>query len=170
MIIYKDLISGDEIISDSYDLKEVDGIVYEADCAMITEGGVNVDIGANASAEEAEEALDDQVVKVNNIVHSFRLQSTSFDKKGYLAYLKGYMKTVKAKLVEAGKSADEVKAFETGAQKFVKETLLPNFKEFEFYTGETMDPDGMIVLLNYRKDGVTPYVVVWKHGLREEKV
>jgi hypothetical protein len=48
-----------------------------------------VDTGANASAEEADEALEDTSTKVNNIVHSFRLQSTSFDKKGYLAYLKG---------------------------------------------------------------------------------
>jgi hypothetical protein len=47
------------------------------------------DTGANASAEEAEEGLEDAEVKVNNIVHSFRLQSTSFDKKGYLSYLKG---------------------------------------------------------------------------------
>jgi hypothetical protein len=31
----------------------------------------------------------DAEVKVNNIIHSFRLQSTSFDKKGYLGYLKG---------------------------------------------------------------------------------
>lgn len=56
---------------------------------MITEGNVQVDTGANASAEEAEEALEDTEQKVNNIVHSFRLQSTAFDKKGYLAYLKG---------------------------------------------------------------------------------
>lgn len=48
-----------------------------------------IDIGANASAEEAEEALDDGSVQVNNIVYSFRLQSTSFDKKSYLVYLKG---------------------------------------------------------------------------------
>jgi hypothetical protein len=27
-----------------------------------------------------------------------------------------------------------------------------------------------VVLLNYREDGVTPYVVVWKHGLKEMKV
>jgi hypothetical protein len=27
-----------------------------------------------------------------------------------------------------------------------------------------------IVLLNYREDGVTPYVIVWKHGLTEMKV
>lgn len=51
-----------------------------------------LDIGANASAEEGAEELDDTKVKVNNIVASFRLQSTSFDKKGYLTYLKGTMK------------------------------------------------------------------------------
>ncbi|KAK3997361.1 Mss4-like protein [Cladorrhinum sp. PSN332] len=169
MIIYKDIISGDEIISDSYDLKEVDGVAYEADCAMITEGAVHVDTGANASAEEAEEALEDQAVKVNNIVNSFRLQSTSFDKKGYLAYLKGYMKAVKKALQDAGKSEEEVKEFETKAQGFAKK-VIGSFKDWEFYIGESMNPDAMVVLLNYREDGVTPYVVVWKHGLKEEKV
>lgn len=103
------------------------------------------DTGANASAEEADEGLEDTAVRVNNIVHSFRLQNTSFDKKGYLSYLKGYLKAVKAALQEAGKSDEEVKTFETGAQKFVKETLLPNFKDFEFYTGESMNPDGLYV-------------------------
>ena len=38
----QDIITGDEIISDSYDLKEVDGTVYEVDCAMITLGAVEV--------------------------------------------------------------------------------------------------------------------------------
>ncbi|KAK3942439.1 Mss4-like protein [Diplogelasinospora grovesii] len=169
MIIYKDSITDDEIISDSYDLKEVDGVAYEADCAMITLGAVEVDIGANASAEEAEEGVEDTAVKVNNIVHSFRLQSTQFDKKGYLTYLKGYMKSVKAKLQEKGASDEEVKDFETKAQAFAKK-ILGNFKDWEFYTGESMNPDGMIVLLNYREDGTTPYVVVWKHGLTEMKV
>ncbi|KAK3946972.1 Mss4-like protein [Pseudoneurospora amorphoporcata] len=169
MLIYSDIITGDEIISDSYDLKEVDGVAYEADCAMIEEGAVNVDIGANASAEEGEEALEDQVVKVNNIVHSFRLQSTSFDKKSYLTYLKGYMKAIKAKLVEQGKSDEEVKDFESKAQAFAKK-IIAKFNDWEFYTGESMNPDGMIVLLNYREDGTTPYIVVWKHGLKETKV
>ncbi|KAK4230789.1 Mss4-like protein [Podospora fimiseda] len=169
MLIYKDIISGDELLSDSYDLKEVDGVAYEADCAMITEGAVEVNIGANASAEEADEALEDTAVKVNNIVHSFRLQSTSFDKKAYLTYLKGYMKAVKKALQDAGKSEDEVKDFETKAQGFAKK-IIGNFKDWEFYTGESMNPDGMVVLLNYREDGTTPYVVVWKHGLTEMKV
>jgi hypothetical protein len=137
---------------------------------MITEEAVNVDTGANASAEEAEEGVEDSAVKVNNIVHSFRLQSTSFDKKGFLAYLKGYMKAVKASLQERGASAEEITAFEKGAAGYVKNTLLPNFKDYEFYTGESMDPDGMVVLLNYREDGVTPYITAWKHGLTEMKV
>lgn len=170
MIIFKDIITGDEIISDSYPLKEVDGIAYEADCAMINIGGETFDTGANASAEEAEDGIEDTTEKVNNIVHSFRLQSTTFDKKSYLTYLKGYMKTIRTKLGEAGKSEEEIKEFETGAQKFAKNTILANFKDWEFYTGESMNPDGMVILLNYREDGVTPYVVVWKHGLNEMKV
>ena len=169
MIIYKDALTGDEIISDSYDLKEVDGVAYEADCAMIVEGAVQVDTGANASAEEADEGVEDTEVKVNNIVHSFRLQSTSFDKKSYLTYLKGYMKAVKKHLVDTGKSEEEVKDFESKAQAFAKK-IIGKFKDYEFYTGESMNPDGMIVLLNYREDGTTPYVVVWKHGLTEMKV
>lgn len=60
------------------------------------------------------------------------------------------MKAIKTKLQEEGKSEEEVKAFEKGAQSFVKDKLLPNFKDFEFYTGESMNPDGMIALLNYR--------------------
>jgi len=53
------------------------------------------------------------------------------------------MKSVKKHLTEAGKSAEDIKAFETGASKYVKEKLLPNFKDFEFFTGESMNPDGM---------------------------
>ena len=41
-VLVQDLITGDEIISDSYDLKEVDGVVYEVDCSMITLGAVEV--------------------------------------------------------------------------------------------------------------------------------
>ena len=52
------------------------------------------------------------------------------------------MKAVKAKLQEAGKSAEEIKEFETGAQTFAKK-VLGSFKDWEFYTGETMDPDAM---------------------------
>ena len=175
MIIYKDSVlellgnTGDELISDSFDLKEVDGVAYEADCAMIEIGAVAVDTGANASAEEAEEGLEDAAEKVNNIVHSFRLQPTSFDKKSYMVYLKEYMGNAKKALAAKGASEEEVKDFQTKANGFAKK-ILGNFKDYEFYIGESMNPDGMVVLLNYREDGVTPYMTFWKHGLTEIKV
>jgi hypothetical protein len=79
------------------------------------------------------------------------------------------MKKVKESMKGKGASDEEVKEFETGASAFAKK-IIANFKDYEFLIGESMDPDGMVVLLNYREDGVTPYVTVWKHGLSEMKV
>jgi len=165
MLLYQDLLVNDEMFSDAFPVKIIDDIVYEVDCSLIVvKAGADVDIGANPSKEEGEEALEDGSTQVNNIVHSFRLQSTSFDKKSYLTYLKGYMKAVKAKL-----APERVEAFEKGAAAFAKK-IVANFKDFEFYTGETMNPDGMVALLNYREDGVTPYFTFWKDGLKEVKL
>ncbi|KAK7754202.1 hypothetical protein SLS62_003779 [Diatrype stigma] len=171
MLIYKDICSNseDELLSDSFPITEVDGVAYEAECAMIEIGAVNVDTGANASAEEADDGLDDGVQKVNNILHTFNLKPTQFDKKSYGLYLKGYLKTLSAKLKERGASDEEIKDFQQKAQAFFKK-ISANFKDYEFYTGPEMDPDGMVVLLNYREDGVTPYVTLWKHGLSQMKV
>ncbi|BFZ64325.1 Translationally-controlled tumor protein [Saitoella coloradoensis] len=168
MIIYTDVFCGDELLSDAYDIKEIDDVVYEVDCSMVqVKAGADVDIGANASAEEADEALEDGVEIVNNVVYSLRLQSTSFDKKSYMTYIKGYMKAVKAHLQE--KNPDRIAAFEKGAATFVKK-VLSNFNDYEFYTGESMNPDGMVVLLNYREDGVTPYLSYFKDALAQTKV
>jgi len=169
MIIFKDILTDDEIISDSYDLKEIDGVAYEVDCKKISIGGESFDTGANASAEEADEGTEDTKEQVIDAIYSFRMNETGFDKKGYLTYLKGYMKAVKEKLKEKGAAESEIKDFESKAQGFAKK-IIGNFKDYEFYTGESMNPDGMIVLLNYREDGTTPYITVWKHGLAEMKV
>jgi hypothetical protein len=83
--------------------------------------------------------------------------------------LAGYMKAVKEALKSKGADDAAIKDFETKAQGFAKK-IIGNFKDYEFYTGESMNPDGMIVLMNYREDGVTPFITVWKHGLTEMKV
>lgn len=72
----------------------------------------------HSSAEEAAEELAEGESQVNNIVHSFRLTETQFDKKSYLSYLKSYMKSIKAKLQET--NPDRVPAFEKGAAAFAK--------------------------------------------------
>ncbi|KAG0056737.1 Ribosome associating protein [Gryganskiella cystojenkinii] len=167
MLIYKDIISGDELFSDAFDVKLVGG-VYEIDSAMITiKKGADVDIGANASAEEAGEELEDGAEIVNNVAYSFRLNSTQFDKKAYTTYIKDYMKRLQKKLNFA--TEEETKAFQTEMATEVKK-ILGNFKDYEFYIGENMDPDAAVMLLNYREDGVTPYFTVFKRAVKEEKV
>lgn len=167
MLLYSDVTTNDEIFSDAFPVKLVNDIVYEIDCRMITVKEGDVDIGANPSAEEQDEALEAGAQQVNDVVYSFRLQSTSFDKKSYLAHLKGYMKAVKAYLAE--NNPDRVTAFEKGAQEQAKK-IVANFKDYEFYTGESLNPDGLVLLLNYREDGVTPFFTVWKDGVKEIKL
>ncbi|KAF8341537.1 Mss4-like protein [Cantharellus anzutake] len=167
MLLFTDIITGDEVASDAFPTKEVDNIVYEFEAAKITIKDGAVDIGANPSAEEQDEALEDGAQVVNNIVHSHRLHQTGYDKKQYLSHLKAYMKAIKAKL-EVEKP-DRVAAFEKGASEYAKK-IVANFKDYEFYTGESMNPDGMVLLLNYREDGITPYFTLWKDGLKEVKL
>jgi len=169
MLLYSDIISGDELVSDAFPIKEVGDCLYEVDCKTITIKEGEVDIGGNPSAEGGEEddALDNEAKTVNNVVHAFRLQETSFDKKSYMSYIKGYMKAVAKKLEEINPA--RVEAFKKDAAVAVK-GILEKFKDYEFYVGESMNPDGMVALLNYREDGITPYFTFFKDGLKEQKL
>lgn len=52
------------------------------------------------------------------------------------------MKSIKARLATEGKSEAEIKEFETGAMEMGKK-IATNFKNYDFYLGETMNLDGM---------------------------
>lgn len=155
------------MFSDGFDFNEVDDVIYEVNAANIVVQEGDVDIGANPSAEEQQEALENGGTQVINIVHSFRLQPTTFDKKSYLTYLKGYMKAVKTELQK--ENPDRIPVFEKKASEFAKK-VVGNFKDYDFFTGESGNPDGMVALLNYREDGVTPFLTFWKDGLKEQKI
>jgi len=49
--------------------------------------------------------------------------------------------------------------------------ILGRFKELQFFTGESMDCDGMVAMCEYRDiDGTQkPVFMFFKHGLEEEK-
>ena len=54
----------------------------------------------------------------------------------------GYMKKVKEIMKQNGASDEEVTKFEKGAATYAKK-IIANFKEYDSYVGESMDPDGM---------------------------
>ncbi|KAI6763236.1 hypothetical protein HG531_013133 [Fusarium graminearum] len=146
------------MIADSYPIKEVDNVIFEVDCGGIILDSVAVDDG------------DYEPCEVNDVAYCFRLQPTRYDKKNYVSSLRSYLRTVKRRLLEIGKDPEYVANFEKSAQDFLKTKLLPNFDDWEFFTGESMDSDGMVAIMGYREDGTTPYFMFWKDGLEEMRI
>uniref|UniRef100_A0A2K5S353 Translationally-controlled tumor protein n=1 Tax=Cebus imitator TaxID=2715852 RepID=A0A2K5S353_CEBIM len=160
MIIYRDLISHDEMFSDIYKIREIaEGLCLEVEGKMVSRTGGNIDdslIGGNASAEGPEgKGTESTVITSVDIVMNHHLQETSFTKEA-----------TRSKLEE--QRPERVKLFMTGAAEQIKH-ILANCKNYQFFIGENMNPDGMVALLDYREDGVTPYMIFFKDGLEMEK-
>ncbi|EEQ89585.1 hypothetical protein RJZ56_000231 [Blastomyces dermatitidis] len=184
MIIYKDILSGDEIISDSWKLIDVPGgVLWECDCKKYAKGTDTYQLeGANPSAEEGGDDYSGEGGGAGEMVHdieeSFRLNWLKPDESGndlkpskdaFKSHLKSYVKKVNNKLKEQGASEETIKEFQAGAPAAVKK-LLANYDNYDVLLGSSMHPDGMYVLIDFREDGVTPYATIWKHGLEGMKV
>jgi len=170
MRVFKDVISGDEMFTDTYKYKVVDEVIYEVVGKYETrKAGEVVLEGSNPSAEEADEGTESGSESGVNIVLDNRLVETSFDKKTYTIYLKDYMKKLVEKLTES--APDQVAPFKENMNKVMKD-ILGRFKDLQFFTGESMDTEGMVSLMEYRDiDGASvPVMMFFRHGLLEEKL
>merc|ERR1712212_77513 len=140
MKVFKDLLTGDEMFTDTY------------------------------KYEEAVEGTDSNTRSGIDVVLYMRLQETSFGaKKEYLLYLKDYIKSLKTKLEDTPQASNASKL--PAIQKPLG-LLLKNFKDLQFFAGESMNPDGMIAILDYKEiDGEErPVIYFPKYGLEEEKL
>merc|ERR550539_2386417 len=146
-------------------MKLVDDCIYEVYGKHITrtEGDIQLE-GSNASAEEADEGTDAASVSGVDLVLNHRLVETGFgSKKDYTVYLKDYMKKV-VKYLEENERAGEVDDCK-------KNELLGKFKDLQFFTGESMEADAMILMVEYKdyEGEERPCIMAFKHGLLEEK-
>merc|ERR1712083_343493 len=174
MKIYKDVFSGDELFSDTYPMKLVDDCIYEVygKHETRTEGEIQLD-GANASAEgeDADGDADPNSVSGIDVVLNHRLTESGFgSKKDYTVYLKDYMKKIVTYLESNGRG-DEVDTFKKNINGYMKD-VLGRFKDLQFFVGESMDNDAMIMIMDYKdyQGEERPFLIAFKHGLEEEKV
>lgn len=172
MIIYKDVFSGDELFSDTYKVTLVKDCLYEVIGKYETrKQGEVVLAGANASAEGGDdEGCDEGSESGIDIVLNHRLVETGFgNKKEFTVYLKEYMKRVVEHL-EKNDRAGEVESFKTNISGVMKD-LLGRFKDLQFFTGENLDPNGMIAMCEYKdvNGEEKPVMMFFKHGLDAEK-
>merc|ERR1719445_2615769 len=145
--------------------------MYEVYGKHITRSQDDIQLeGSNASAEEADEGTDSTSESGVDLVLNHRLVETGFgSKKDYTVYLKDYMKKV-VKYLEDNNRAGEVDEFKKNINGVMKE-LLGKFKDLQFFTGESMEAEAMILIMDYKEyEGEErPVIMAFKHGLEEEK-
>ncbi|XP_042435957.1 translationally-controlled tumor protein homolog isoform X2 [Zingiber officinale] len=168
--LYQDLLTGDELLSDSFPYKEIqNGMLWEVEGKWVVKGVVDVDIGANPSAEQGEdEGVDDNDVRVVDIVDTFRLQEQpSIDKKTFptrlMTFIKRYIKLLTPKLDKA--KQELFKKHIEATSKF----LLSKIKDLQFFVGESMLDDGSLVFACYKDAATDPTFLYLAYGLKEIK-
>lgn len=95
MKVFKDIVTGDEMFTDSNKINLIDDCLYEVLCSRITrrEGGFVLD-GANPSAEgeDGDDCGTDEVVEsgLDLVLNQHLNPTVAFNKADYLKYLKTY--------------------------------------------------------------------------------
>ncbi|XP_041358178.1 translationally-controlled tumor protein homolog [Gigantopelta aegis] len=175
MIIYKDAVTGDELFSDTYPMKLIHDCIFEVQGKYTTEKTTVSDdmFGGNASAEGGDDTADGDITKSGiDIIIANRLVDVPFSKKQYQKYIKEYMKEICTRLEES--NPDRVAQFKKQAAGAVK-SILENWdkREYQFWVGESYNVDqGHVALMYYPEDGdgLSPILLFFKDGLKEEKV
>merc|ERR1719158_2379749 len=131
-------------------MKLVDNCMYEVYGKHITRSQDDIQLeGSNASAEEADEGTDSTSESGVDLVLNHRLVETGFgSKKDYTVCLKDYMKKV-VKYLEDNDRGAEVEEFKKNINGVMKE-LLGKFKDLQFFTGESMEAEAMILIMDYK--------------------
>eukprot|EP01006_Ploeotia_vitrea_P058837 TRINITY_DN70370_c0_g1_i1.p1 TRINITY_DN70370_c0_g1~~TRINITY_DN70370_c0_g1_i1.p1 ORF type:complete len:179 (-),score=11.65 TRINITY_DN70370_c0_g1_i1:89-625(-) len=177
MLVYKDIITGDEMLSDAYKLlpvvdsegNTVEGLMM-VESKMVTEGGGDIDIGCGNSFGGGDEdgGVDDNSQNVNNVIAGFQYTETQLGSAAeFKGWIKDYMNAIRAKMREKGKPKEEIQAFMALAPNIAK-FFLKNFSEVQFYLGPSFNPDSMVFSI-YPDGATTPNFYYIMPGLVEEK-
>jgi len=164
MKVFKDIISGDEMFSDSYPHELIyDDVVYEVKAKYAKKGNDQICIASDDIADD-----DGDYETVVDLADSFKLNEITFSKKDFMSYAKGFLKTMVTKLKENGKE-DRIPGFKKGATDLVK-FIAGKADEFQFFSGCSYDMDaGMCFAYQKNQEDAGPTFFFFADALIEEK-
>jgi len=173
MRIFKCIITNKEMFCDNdRPLVLVDDVVYEVVGKYIEIGGEDYGMAANVDEDADEgataEATAEEKKKVIDVIHYYNLAETSFDKKSFVAYIKGYMKSLND-VVKEKQGDEEAAKFQAGAQSFVKK-IIGSFDDWQFFYNNSVEDYDAAMCVACKWEGETPKFYFWAHGLKSEKV
>ena len=170
MKLFKDLISGDELTSDSYRCiypEEFNGACMKQKAKYRQKKGDQIII---ASDEEPED--DPDVETVVDIVDGAELMEVTLKKKDVVTWAKAYLKAVEEKLKEQGKD-DRVPEFKKGATALFK-MIIGKFDEMQIFSGRngfSLDPvSALCFAYQEEQEDEGPTFLFFADGLCEEKL
>ena len=151
MIVYADLISGDQMLSDSrpqkplmFEGEAIPGVVT-VQAKLMAKGPISVNTGANASKEEAEEGVEDQEVKVVDLKDpdlGFGYEGPQSLSEGeFGALYKSWCKAIKEKIESKG---GKPKDFMQAAKAFLP-FMKANFSSFEIYYPKSFNSETFVI-------------------------
>ena len=178
MLVYTDLISGDQVLSDSFDLKplnyggnELEGIMC-VQSKMVNKDIGEINTGANASAEGGgDEEVDDSVERVCDIkdgLVGFGYEGPNeMSAKEKVELFKAWCQKVKAKIVESGEKPGPFMKSAKGFMDFLKN----EHKNMEIYFPKSYNTETFVI--GWWDDEANaagaPKFIYFKNALKEEK-
>jgi hypothetical protein len=187
MIIFKDVTSDDEVMSDSFKLAPAkndsgEEIPFTMQCPskMVIVGDGDIDIGCgDAFGGGAEDdAGDGNEEKVLDVVAAFELVEVAFTAKQYLTYAKKWMKCLRKNLRESGKfdtdgefEKAKAEAFMADAQTFVKyiKGKIAS-SECDCYMSKSCVEEAGMVYGIWEGANTTPNFTIFTYGTKEMRV
>lgn len=158
MRIFTDLLSGCEVLSDAFELKEdYDGCVYVVESKLIDPDNVdNVDIGCGNEFGGAEETYGGEpVMKVNSVIHLSKLVVEPYgDKKEFSDDFKAIIQKMKKDILKSDENKLANWSGNGGVTRFIKD-VVSKFEDWEFYTPEVSDDyegEKMIIFAKWHSD------------------
>lgn len=180
MLVYTDVFTNDEVISDSYKQQapfsqsDLADVAFEVESRRVTKGDEDYGISANVDEDAGEGATAEggaDASTVIDIVDKFALEEYSMKKNDFKAYIKGYMGHL-MKYLEAN-SVDRVSIFKAGIAGLVKKVLeewdsvevymCPNYCDY------APESKAMPIIAYYKGEETSPRFIFMKDGLKEMK-
>ena len=165
MIVYQDILTGDELLSDKFPKEEIfNGSMYKVQAKLVAQGTPNVNIDANPSDKNSIEVDDeDQSILVVDIVDTFKLQEYTLDKKNFAHWAAKHTKDISKVL-----SDERLSIFQKNSKTNMN-FLMTSFSTLRFFTGASTMIDSSFVFAKYEEGSEHPTFYYFIDDLKEIK-
>ena len=161
--VYSDIVSGDEMISDSYPHSFInENTTMEVRARYCKKGSDQIAIASDDQLDDDEEGET-----VVDVADSFQLNEINLGKKDVMMWAKKYFTTVTDKLKES--DPERVPLFKKGATATIK-LILSKHDEMQIFTGRSINMDGSLAFAyqkNQEDEG--PTFLFFIDGMKGEK-